>query len=131
MLQHRDLASAGVRRPGGGGSRREKDFSLEMEMAATDAGPLILTRAELQRRTRERSRLAARKIAEEHGKVGMGLGQVYTAVVLGVLGGGGRMSRGGTRKERAGRQRQRERGREREARRERHQSSPLRAFRSV
>lgn len=36
---------------------------------AADPGPIILTRAELQRRTRERSRLAAAKVAEEHGKV--------------------------------------------------------------
>ncbi|CAM9805526.1 unnamed protein product, partial [Ectocarpus fasciculatus] len=35
---------------------------------AADEGPIILTRSELQRRTRERSRLAALKVAEEHGK---------------------------------------------------------------
>lgn len=39
---------------------------------ATDPGPVILTRAELQRRTRERSKLAALKIAEEHGKARKG-----------------------------------------------------------
>lgn len=33
-----------------------------------DCGPVILTRGELSRRTRERSKLAALKLAEEQGK---------------------------------------------------------------
>lgn len=47
-----------------GGARRPDPFEV-----AADEGPIILTRSELQRRTRERSRLAALKVAEEHGKV--------------------------------------------------------------
>lgn len=92
ILQHGDPASARGRRRGGGGSRsrsrsrsrptsrRSEGRLFEREMAPDPLpGPVILTRAELQRRTRERSRLAALKIAEEHGKVrkgpatGMGL----------------------------------------------------------
>ncbi|CAM9451847.1 unnamed protein product, partial [Pylaiella littoralis] len=63
MLQHRSPAPAGGRRQAGGGARQPKAFGV-----AVDRAPIILTRAELQRRTRERSRLAALKIAEEHGK---------------------------------------------------------------
>jgi len=43
---------------------------------AGGTGPMILTRAELQRRTRERSRLAALKLAQEHGKARTGAGKV-------------------------------------------------------
>lgn len=67
MLQHRSPAPAGGRRQAGGGARQPKAFGV-----AVDRAPIILTRAELQRRTRERSRLAALKIAEEHGKARKG-----------------------------------------------------------
>lgn len=99
MLQHRHPASARGRRRGGeGSSLRPKRTKAEaaFEMVA-DPGPVILTRAELQRRTRERSRLAALKVAEEHGKVrkggtvGVGQGGGCSAFRV-QRGGGGRGS---------------------------------------
>lgn len=47
-------------------SRRADGGSGTFE--SVDCGPVILTRGELARRTRERSKLAALKLAEEQGK---------------------------------------------------------------
>ncbi len=63
-----------------GGQRRPrrpkepKDLEAGLDPAG-GKGPMILTRAELQRRTRERSRLAALKLAQEHGKARAGAGK--------------------------------------------------------